>query len=112
MFKEYKEYHFVDVIPYPAWYTETMVSNYTCSYDGFNYTKQERQVLVGTYFFLSSDTLLHKREVYTFVEALSEIGGFFSVILVVISFLSKTFTRMKVNHKFIKRFHSNEKGIY
>jgi len=50
--------------------------------------------------------------VYTLIEAISEIGGLFSVVSLGISFFCKEFTKMTVIHNFIKQFHSNQKGIF
>ena len=64
-------------------------------------------MLFGTYFFLSDIKYLHSRESYTVLDLLSDIGGFFGIILGTVALLGDRVNELHLNGWLIKSVYKN-----
>ena len=52
-----------------------MVSNRNTTYDGINYKGEKTTILLGTYFFYSSEKWEHSRDAMGFIGVFADYGG-------------------------------------
>ena len=79
-----------------------MEVTYWNSYDlGLNYVEDNRHVLVGSYFFLSTNRIEHRRMAYHVLALFAELGGLGSGAFALIAFFCTDVTFMLVVNKFI-----------
>ena len=83
------EFSYYDVIQKPTWSVRQRFfnKNHLTTYDGINYSLQDRQIYYGCFFFLNNEMLVHEKQVYTVAQFISEIGGLFSIVFTVIELI-------------------------
>ena len=105
-YQDIGHYHFIDIYQKPIWYGEQYIEWQTNSNDGGeNYANEERHVFMGTYFFLSKESIEHRRTAYNIMNLFSEVGGFAGITVMGLSFFTTEITFQYVIYYFIKHFY-------
>ena len=59
----------------PAWIGKKMVNTENVSYYDGDPQMMERHLLQASFYFISSETMVHQKILYTFQDLIAEIGG-------------------------------------
>lgn len=82
------DYDFLDLDLGPVWISTSYIEHHNTSTDGgLTYFWDDNQLIYGTFFFLSEQKVDHKRNLYNFVDLLSELGGIFTTIYGVLNLM-------------------------
>jgi len=69
----------------PVWISSSYMTVHNTSYDGITFEYESNQILYGTFFFMAEQKAVHHRNVYNFIDLLSELGGIFTAIFGVLN---------------------------
>lgn len=101
------EYEFYDVISQPVWYGGLAYRQKNVSYDKLNYQLEDRELMSGQYFFLADERLEHSRQIATYFDVMSTLGGFsslvFSITALFTSAISYQFILLNIIKKVYRR---------
>ena len=90
VWKPKKVYEFLTVTLGPVWLGPIQINREMISKDqGNTYESIEKQVLLGTYFFVSNDRMIISRSAFTVLDLFSKAGGLFSIMYIVLGAIGK-----------------------
>ena len=79
---------YIDLTSNDVWVGKVFKTNILTTRDnGKTWDTEEKTVLFGAYFFLSTEVVNHQRNVYNIVNLLSSIGGFMSGVFMTVNFV-------------------------
>ena len=104
-----QEFSFLRINSLPAWTaSEYKVSQNTSFDGGLTFKTTQKQVLFGAYFFLSDSRETHHRVAKNVLALISELGGFFSSVIVIFSIIGNTINRRLFLTKVIEDLYFKE----
>jgi hypothetical protein len=101
-FESEDQYSFLDVVMGPVWIGKKMVNSEMVSYQNGPQKRVEKHLLLGTFYFLSNDRILHQRQVYTILNMLGDFGGLEGLVIGLVVGLCYTMNRSFVLGSFLK----------
>ena len=106
MFHQTQVSSFIDVVSNPVWMGVTYKRDMTATRDnGKTWSKLPCEVLFGSYFFLSTEVVNHKRSVYSIVNLLGSIGGLASGLFVSLRVIVQYVNNQQIMGKFIRNLY-------
>jgi hypothetical protein len=95
----------------PVWIGRSTMYIYNASLDGgLTYQAAEKQILFGTFFFLSTQRKIINRDVYTIVDLLAKVGGLYSILRVFFKFIARNINMQALLYMVIRQvyLHTDE----
>ena len=65
----------MDIINFPHWIGAKLIDRSLVSYLGKDPETIEMQILMGSYFFISKEKLIHEKQLYTIMSMIGDLGG-------------------------------------